>query len=211
MFTFESIYLLSFEEPLGMMKSGKDHVLMQWVDETTASLIVAVALPFTRKFLHYLPGSLGERFRAVHKCKKYYINRMRELEKAEKSEFLSQLLNTPSEEHNRPLNESEASEELIGLMFAGSETVGVTMNWLLWELACNPDVQERLYDEIRRVVPNPMSPIEYNRVVNLPFLKAIINETLRVHTAILGPFPRIAIEDMVIAGQVVPKGVSSLD
>lgn len=132
MFTFESIYLLSFEEPLGMMKSGKDHVLMQWVDETTASLIVAVALPFTRKFLHYLPGSLGERFRAVHKCKKvskqlfhlihlidspkYYINRMRELEKAEKSEFLSQLLNTPSEEHNRPLNESEASEELIGLM-----------------------------------------------------------------------------------------------
>ena len=48
---------------------------------------------------------------------KYYIDRMREMKKSDQSQFLAQFLNTVSEEHNRPLNESEAAEELMGLMF----------------------------------------------------------------------------------------------
>ncbi|KAL3464931.1 cytochrome P450 [Aspergillus heterothallicus] len=206
MFTFEAVYLLSFEEPLGMIESGNEHVLMHWMEETTASLIIAVLVPLARKTFYRMPGAWADKYRAVHKTKKYYAERMRERQKPGGSEFLHQLLNTPSDEHNRPLNDSEASEELIGLLFAGSETVGVSMTWLLWELARNPDVQEKLYEEIREVAPSLSSPVDHNAVVNLPYLKAVINETLRIHTAILGPFPRIAVEDMAIEGQAVPKG-----
>ncbi|KUL81462.1 hypothetical protein ZTR_09860 [Talaromyces verruculosus] len=206
MFTFESVYLLSFEEPLGMMKTGEEHHLMHLANRTAATLTVSVILPFTRPFLYRIPGRMFNDFRAVHEWKQYYIDRMRALTKSSQSPFLFQLLDTVSEEHNRPLSESEAAEELIGLMFAGSETVGVTMNWLLWELAQNPDVQEKLFMEICEVMPSPTSSVPHDDLVNLPFLKAVIKETLRVHTAILGPFPRVAVEDMVIEGQAVPKG-----
>lgn len=84
------------------------------------------------------------------------------------------------------------------------------MNWLLWELAHHPEVQEKLFKEICEVMPSPTSSVPYDELANLPFLKAVIKETLRVHTAILGPFPRVAVEDMVIEGQAVPKGVCEL-
>ncbi|KAG2416045.1 hypothetical protein HFD88_007237 [Aspergillus terreus] len=206
MFTFESVYLLSFEEPLRMIKTGEEHRLMHLANRTAASLVIAVVLPFTRRFLYRIPGRMFDDFRAVHEWKQYYIDRMRALTKSSQSPFLSQLLNTTSEEHNRPLNESEAAEELIALMFAGSETVGVTMNWLLWELAHHPEVQEKLFKEICEVMPSPTSSVPYDELANLPFLRAVIKETLRVHTAILGPFPRVTVEDMVIEGQAVPKG-----
>lgn len=78
---------------------------------------------------------------------------------------------------------------------------------MLWELARNPEVQDTLFEEICKVMPSPTSQVVYDDLANLPFLKAIIKETLRVHTAILGPFPRVTVEDMVIEGQPVPKGV----
>ena len=84
------------------------------------------------------------------------------------------------------------------------------MNWLLWELALNPQVQEQLFEEVYQIMPNVTSSVDYNTAANLPFLKAVINETLRLHTAIIGNLPRIAMADMVIEGQFVPKNVGSL-
>ncbi len=91
--------------------------------------------------------------------------------------------------------------------FAGSGTTAATMNWLLWELASNPPIQEQLFEEIRQVLASPTTVIDYKIAATLPFVKAVINETLRLHTAIIGSLTRIAVTDMVIDGQVVPKGV----
>jgi hypothetical protein len=70
MFTFEAVYLLSFEEPLGMIESGNEHVLMHWMEETTASLIIAVLVPLARKTFYRMPGAWADKYRAVHKTKK---------------------------------------------------------------------------------------------------------------------------------------------
>ena len=83
------------------------------------------------------------------------------------------------------------------------------MNWLLWELALNPKVQEQLFDELSQVQPSPTAPVDYNTAASLQFLKAVLNETLRLHTAIIGALTRIAVTDMVIDGQRVPKGVGA--
>lgn len=69
MFTFESVYLLSFEEPLRMMKTGEEHRLMHLANRTAASLVIAVILPFTRQFLYRIPGRMFDDFRAVHEWK----------------------------------------------------------------------------------------------------------------------------------------------
>ena len=91
--------------------------------------------------------------------------------------------------------------------FAGSGTTAATLNWLLWELASNPPIQEQLFEETCQALASPTAVIDHKVVASLPFLKAVINETLRLHTAIIGNLTRIAVTDMVIDGQVVPKGV----
>lgn len=42
---------------------------------------------------------------------------------------------------------------------------------------------------------------------NLPYLQAVINETLRRYPTIVATLPRTAAEDVVVVGEHLPKGV----
>ncbi len=64
------MYLLSFEEPLGMVKTGEDHALIGMMNRSEKSLKWEAIFPLAKKFGQYLPGPLGENFRGVHEWKK---------------------------------------------------------------------------------------------------------------------------------------------
>jgi len=50
---------------------------------------------------------------------------------------------------------------------------------ILYQLALNPEKQEKLYQEIREVLPNPDSHLTAENIETLGYLKACIKETLR--------------------------------
>ncbi|KAJ6473134.1 cytochrome P450 [Mycena sanguinolenta] len=76
----------------------------------------------------------------------------------------------------------------------GFETTAGTFNpWLLVELAKNPTIQDKLRQELRQVSDN----FECSEIVKLPYLHAIVDEGLRLHSPI-GDTTRIAVEDDVI-------------
>jgi len=92
------------------------------------------------------------------------------------------------------------------MLSAGYDTTGTAMGYILYELALNPDVQEKLLEEIREVAQDG-NDIPYETLQSLPYLDAIIQEAMRKHPVV--PYlERLCTKDYKIPGHdyVVKKG-----
>ncbi|RDD39453.1 Cytochrome P450 3A14 [Trichoplax sp. H2] len=75
-------------------------------------------------------------------------------------------------------------EEIIGQAFlfliAGYETTQNTLAFACYSLATNPDVQQKLIDEIDSKCPDP-NDLNYDVIGELPYLEMVVEETLRMY------------------------------
>ncbi|KAL6214632.1 hypothetical protein ACLB2K_014064 [Fragaria x ananassa] len=85
-----------------------------------------------------------------------------------------------------------------------SDTIMVTTEWAMYEIAKNPKQQDRLYQEIQKVCGSEM--VTEENLSQLPYLTAVFHETLRKHSpAALVPL-RYAHEDTQLGGYYIPAG-----
>ncbi|CAN6163329.1 unnamed protein product [Urochloa humidicola] len=98
---------------------------------------------------------------------------------------------------------------LVELFVAGSESTSVTIQWAMAELTRNPSVMKRAQTELHCALKDK-SRVTEDDLVNLPYIKLIIKETLRLHTP--GPLllPRECQESCEILGYNVLKGTMVL-
>eukprot|EP00271_Cylindrocystis_brebissonii_P007968 TRINITY_DN2195_c0_g2_i1.p1 TRINITY_DN2195_c0_g2~~TRINITY_DN2195_c0_g2_i1.p1 ORF type:complete len:516 (-),score=32.00 TRINITY_DN2195_c0_g2_i1:541-2088(-) len=84
------------------------------------------------------------------------------------------------------------TQMLNGLLFGGSCTSWVTVEWALVELIRNPEVMRELRAELDRRLGRPqhddleaaMASVEVDQRMNeLPYLDAVVKETMRMHPA----------------------------
>ncbi|KIK62944.1 hypothetical protein GYMLUDRAFT_259715 [Collybiopsis luxurians FD-317 M1] len=84
------------------------------------------------------------------------------------------------EDIKKSMNEDEVLSQIATFITAGHETTASTTAWMLYSLARNPKQQSRLYQEIRemreRLGPNAPTAQDLD---SMPFLNAVIKETLR--------------------------------
>mgnify|MGYP003682155657 CR=1 FL=1 len=111
-----------------------------------------------------------------------------------------------------PKDKKELYGNSIIFSFAGHDTTGNTLSWLVLELSKNPDLHYTLQTEIdlfwRMQKDNPIC---YDDFKKLPFMTRCINETLRLWSPIPNGTYRELIEDDYIIGindekVFVPKG-----
>ena len=84
-----------------------------------------------------------------------------------------------------------------------------TALFLLFELAKHPEIQERMYREIKSVVEDRRHPT-WEDIQNMKLVRNSIKETLRLYLPV-GILPRILGEDAVLNGYQVPAGVSKFN
>jgi hypothetical protein len=70
-------------------------------------------------------------------------------------------------------------------LFAGVDTTAHTVAFLLYHLACNPEKQAILYEEIRTVVGDSARVTEAH-VAKMRYLKACLEESLRILPTVIG-------------------------
>ncbi|KAL4388655.1 hypothetical protein GQ457_09G002310 [Hibiscus cannabinus] len=92
---------------------------------------------------------------------------------------------------------------VMNIFGAGTDTSAVTISWGLSELINHPNVMAKAQEEIETCVGRNRV-LEESDIANLPYLQAIVKETLRLHPA--GPLVvRESTEDCTIGGYDIPK------
>ncbi|KAK0460546.1 cytochrome P450 [Desarmillaria tabescens] len=79
------------------------------------------------------------------------------------------------------LSVSELYEQISTFIISGFETTTATLSFSIWELARHPDKQQRLREELSTINGDPT----FNDFQNgLPYLHAVLKETLRLYPAL---------------------------
>lgn len=94
-------------------------------------------------------------------------------------------------------------DNLLTFVVAGHETSANALSWGYYLLALFPEMQTRIREEVRSVVPS--GPVSFDDVQNMPLLKAHLKETLRLYPS-AAFFARDAGEDLTVKGITFRKG-----
>ncbi|OVA20242.1 Cytochrome P450 [Macleaya cordata] len=99
---------------------------------------------------------------------------------------------------------------LIHELFMGStETTSSTIEWAMTELLRNPEAMKKVRAEIAQVVGYDRK-VEESDIKDLPYLRAVMKETLRLHPPIPFLIPRTVVEETEFMGYSIPKDTQVL-
>lgn len=95
------------------------------------------------------------------------------------------------------------------MIFRGTDTVAVLIEWILARMVLHPEVQRKVQEELDAVVRGGALTEEV--VAATAYLAAVVKEVLRLHPP--GPllsWARLAITDTTIDGYHVPAGTTAM-
>ncbi|EPS68900.1 hypothetical protein M569_05868, partial [Genlisea aurea] len=104
-------------------------------------------------------------------------------------------------------------EEMVSLcseaINGGTDTSAATLEWALFHLVQNQDIQEKLFGEIVSVAgKNNDGVITETEVERMPYLEAVVKETLRKHPPIYFLLSHAATQEMELGGYTIPADVN---
>ncbi|KAF5285372.1 hypothetical protein FQR65_LT13262 [Abscondita terminalis] len=81
-------------------------------------------------------------------------------------------------------NEIQITDEVITaqvlmFFFAGFDTVSTMMSYACYELAINPEVQDKLREEVDETLENLNGQFTYDSIISMKYLDMVMSETLR--------------------------------
>ncbi|KAI6170614.1 Cytochrome P450-33C9 [Aphelenchoides bicaudatus] len=171
-------------------------------------------------FFKRLPW-MREKYRNVIKASRYLLDffktRVSEYKKemndtdaiAEPTDYTQAFL---QEQQRRKLNNDNAQyftdDQLILMLFdlwvAGQETTANTLEWCVAYLIHNPDVQEQVHKELDQVVGSDRLITTADKS-DLPYVSALLSETLRIANLVPLNIPRRVAKDTTIEGYLLKK------
>lgn len=120
----------------------------------------------------------------------------------DRSDLLSLLLAAQDPETGAGLDDVAVRDQALIFLLAGHETTGATLAFALHLLGKHPGVQQRVRDEVQRVVAD--RPVDAGDLVNLSYTSQVIDETMRLYPA-GHTLVRRARQATVLAGHDVPR------
>ncbi|WMV21343.1 hypothetical protein MTR67_014728 [Solanum verrucosum] len=121
------------------------------------------------------------------------------------ADFVDILLQVQKENKSGFNIEMDSIKAIIMDMFAaGTDTTSTLLEWTMNELIRNPNTLRKLRDEVRQVTQGK-SDVTEEDLENMPYLIAVMKESLRLHSPV-PLLPREAIKDTKVNGYDVAAG-----
>merc|ERR1712241_365432 len=86
----------------------------------------------------------------------------------------------------RGCDEHTAVSTALDMMFAGVDTSSHTSAYIMFQLSKHPEVQEKLFQEVKKELPNKDSKLEIKSLDRMPYLRAVVKETHRTNPPAAG-------------------------
>ena len=182
--------------PFTSSLDGAWAVVNQYIGEAFWSLGIADSLP-TPKYRRFVAA------RAVLRGAVDYVIRERRRDPTEKADLLSMLMTARDEETGEAMTDQQLSVEVMTFLLAGQETTSLALTWTWYLLSQNPAARQRFEEEIDLVLGR--RPPEYSDIANLPYLRMVVDEAMRLYPPAWG-FSRQALSDDTLSGFRLRRG-----
>ncbi|KAL3520325.1 hypothetical protein ACH5RR_018474 [Cinchona calisaya] len=123
--------------------------------------------------------------------------------------YVDTLFDLQLPDEKRALNEKEIVSLCGEFLNAGTDTIATSLEWIMANLVKYPEIQEKLYQEIVRVVGEPDvlndGMVKERDLEKMPYLKATVLEGLRRHPPGHFVLPHLVAEDVELDKYTIPK------
>jgi benzoate 4-monooxygenase len=225
---FDVIGDLAFGAPFGMLRAGADVAELRDSPDSEPVYAPAVeilnrrgevsgtlgCMPQIIPVAKYLPDPFFSRgLTAVKALAGIAIAQVRRRldnpPPAERMDLLARLMEG-RDDKGEPLGREELTAEALTQMIAGSDTTSNTSCALLYHVIKTPHVLPKLRAELDAAVPREVAVPTFEQIKDLPYLQAVINETMRHHSTSGIGLPRVVPPDskqgVKVCGRVFPPG-----
>ncbi|XP_017066146.1 probable cytochrome P450 6a13 [Drosophila eugracilis] len=115
----------------------------------------------------------------------FFLNTVRQTldyrrkENINRNDLIQILMELGEKENKDALSFEQIAAQALVFFLAGFDTSSTTMSFCLYELALNPDIQERLRVEVVDVLGRHNQRLTYESIQEMPYLDQVVDETLR--------------------------------
>ncbi|XP_073817038.1 cytochrome P450 CYP12A2-like [Musca autumnalis] len=211
LWSLESISIVALDQRLGLLGANRNNPEVEklfglLIEFFTLSVDIEFMPPIwkyykTKKFMQLMRVLDG----ITDTVRKYVEEAILRIEAAERNGLDVSYRNEPSVlEKLIKIDKKIATVMAMDMLMAGIDTTTSAFTALLLSLAKHPDKQQKLREEVMRVLPHKDSEFDEVAFKNMPYLRACIKESLRFYALALGNV-RVSTGDMIISGYRVPK------
>ncbi|XP_026127283.1 sterol 26-hydroxylase, mitochondrial-like [Carassius auratus] len=207
-FSLEGISSILFETRIGCLEKEIPAETQDFINSIgqmfTYSMPVVFLPNWTRNYLPfwqwYIDGWDGifKFARKMIDMKMEAIQKRVDTNQEVAGEYLTYLLS------NAKMSSKDVYGSISELLLAGVDTTSNSMLWALYLLSKDPEAQKALYRDVTRVLKGDKIPTA-QEVNSMPYLKAVVKETLRMYPVVPMNSRLITENDVVIGGHFFPK------
>lgn len=136
------------------------------------------------------------------------INERKEDKTLEQKDDLLSLFLRAEEDNGEKVNYSDTflRDMILNVAIAGRDTTACTLTWMFYMLSTNPDIQEKLVQEIDVKLGQHEPTYENLAQSNMPYLHGCVSETLRLWPPVPVDPKQCVMEDTLPSGFTIPAG-----
>uniref|UniRef100_A0A3Q3W4G2 Uncharacterized protein n=1 Tax=Mola mola TaxID=94237 RepID=A0A3Q3W4G2_MOLML len=157
-------------------------------------------LPFWGRYIAGWDGIFSFATKLIDKKMEFIKQRLDNNQDVE-GEYLTYLLS------NKQISLKDVYGSIPELLLAGVDTTSNTLTWTLHLLSMNPQCQDKLYKEVSTLVPAGHIP-SAEEVTQMPYLRAVIKESLRMYPVVPLNGRVVAEKDVIIGGYQFSKNTA---
>ncbi|KAG0796934.1 hypothetical protein G6F16_000497 [Rhizopus arrhizus] len=106
--------------------------------------------------------------------------------KEDQKDLLSRFM-AASNEKGEKLSDKELRDAVLNFIIAGRDTTAQALSWLFYSISLQPRIEKKMLEEIEKHITDEVendSPALYEVISNMPYIHAVLYETLRLFPSV---------------------------